>query len=143
MNDRMQLLEDLDVLVRMCRSKNDGASLVIEEEEINQKISELTLEIDELKSSAEEENYDTSAEMADRNIEIITKKDIISTLFYDIIKKVYELHYSSSYFILQSIGVIYHTHMENELYYPGNYYIRFKTNSIRVTFSSNLYKNIH
>ena len=79
MNDRMQLLEDLDVLVRMCRSKNDGASLVIEEEEINQKISELTLEIDELKSSAEEENYDTSAEMADRNIEIITKK-VINTI---------------------------------------------------------------
>ena len=45
MNDRMQILEDLDVLVRMCRSKNDGASLVIEEEEIKQKISELELEI--------------------------------------------------------------------------------------------------
>ncbi|MGN1338569.1 MAG: hypothetical protein ACI4WW_08875 [Candidatus Coprovivens sp.] len=90
MNDRMQILEDLDVLVRMCRSKNDGASLVIEEEEIKQKISELELEIEELKTSADEENYDTAAEMADRNIEIITKK-VINTIKIELKNKNNEL----------------------------------------------------
>lgn len=90
MNDRMQILEDLDVLVRMCRSKNDGASLVIEEEEIKQKISELELEIEELKTSADEENYDTAAEMADRNIEIITKK-VINTIKIELKNKNSEL----------------------------------------------------
>ena len=56
MNDRMQILEDLDVLVRMCRSKSDGAALVIEEEEIKQKLNEYKYEKEELKNSASEEN---------------------------------------------------------------------------------------
>ncbi len=90
MNDRMQILEDLDVLVRMCRSKSDGAALVIEEEEIKQKLNEYKYEKEELKNSASEENYDTSAEMADRNIEIITKK-IISTIKIELKNKNQEL----------------------------------------------------
>ena len=78
MNEKLKVFEDLDVLVKMCRSKSDGASLKIEEDEIKNKIRELELEIEEVKNSAEEDNYDTSAEMADRNIEIITKKVIQS-----------------------------------------------------------------
>ena len=73
MGDKIKILEDISTLAKMCRSKSDGASLKIEEEEINSKIADLQSEIADLKMSSEEENYDTSAEMADRNIEIISK----------------------------------------------------------------------
>lgn len=76
MGDKIKILEDISTLARMCRSKSDGASLKIEEDEINSKIADLQNEITDLKISSEEDNYDTSAEMADRNIEIISKKII-------------------------------------------------------------------
>ena len=90
MNEKMKVFEDLDVLVKMCRSKSDGASLKIEEEEIKNKIKEYELEIEEVKATAEEDNYDTSAEMADRNIEIITKK-VIQSIKIDLKNKNAEL----------------------------------------------------
>lgn len=75
MNDnKVKIFEYLDTLVKMCRSKGNGASLIIEEEEIAEQIKEHDLEIDELKNSITNDCYDASAEMADRNIEIITKK---------------------------------------------------------------------
>lgn len=74
MNDKVKFFEDLDTLVRMSRSKSDGPSLRLEEEEIVDKIESIKLDIEEAKANSEEEIYDTSAEMADRNIEIITKK---------------------------------------------------------------------
>lgn len=76
MGDKIKILEDISTLARMCRSKSDGASLKIEEDEINSKIADLQNEITDLKISSEEDNYDTSAEMADCNIEIISKKII-------------------------------------------------------------------
>lgn len=76
MDDKLKVFWNLDVLVKMCRSKSDGPSLRIEEEELNDKIILLKQEIEEIKSQLDEETYDTSAEMADRNIEIITKKHL-------------------------------------------------------------------
>lgn len=76
MDDKLKVFWNLDVLVKMCRSKSDGPSLRIEEEEIEEKIKAYTLEIEEIKFLSEEDNYDTSAEMADRNIEIITKRQL-------------------------------------------------------------------
>ena len=76
MDDKLKVFWNLDVLVKMCRSKSDGPSLRIEEEEILEKIESCKQEIEELKALIEEESYDTSAEMADRNIEIITKKQL-------------------------------------------------------------------
>ena len=78
MDDKLKIFWNLEVLVKMSRSKNDGPSLRIEELEIETKIKSYQSEIDEIKSISEEENYDTSAEMADRNIEIITKRIINS-----------------------------------------------------------------
>lgn len=74
-----RVLVDVETLVRMCHSKNDGASLIMEEEDVETKISDIKAEIDEIKIAMEEDTYDTSAEMADRNIEIILKK-LIQTL---------------------------------------------------------------
>lgn len=76
MDDKLKVFWNLDILVKMCRSKSDGPSLRIEEEEIDTKIKSYKQEIEEIKSQTEEESYDTSAEMADRNIEIITKKQL-------------------------------------------------------------------
>ena len=76
MDDKLKIFWNLDVLVKMCRSKSDGPSLRIEEEEIVEKIESYNLEIEEIKSLSEEDSYDTSAEMADRNIEIITKRQL-------------------------------------------------------------------
>lgn len=78
MGDKVKILEDLATLTRMCHAKNDGASLKIEEEEINLKIQDIKSEIEEVNATSAEDSYDTSAEMADRNIEIITKKLIQS-----------------------------------------------------------------
>ena len=83
MADKVKVLADLSTLTKMCRSKSDGATLVIEEKEINNKIADLKAEIEEEKSTSAEDNYDTSAEMADRNIEIISKK-IIQNLRSDL-----------------------------------------------------------
>lgn len=75
MNDnKVKIFEYLDTLVKMSRSKGNGASLIIEEEEIAETIKEHDLEIEEIENSISLECYDASAEMADRNIEIITKK---------------------------------------------------------------------
>ena len=75
MNDnKVKIFEYLDTLVKMCRSKGNGASLVVEEQEITDKINEYDLEIEEINNSISADCYDASAEMADRNIEIITKK---------------------------------------------------------------------
>lgn len=75
MNDRkVKIFECLDTLVKMSRSKGNGASLIIEEDEIEKTIKEYNIEIEELNNSISLECYDASAEMADRNIEIITKK---------------------------------------------------------------------
>ena len=76
MDDKLKVFWNLDVLVKMCRSKSDGPSLRIEEEEIVEKIEACNLEIEEIKTQSDEDSYDTSAEMADRNIEIITKKQL-------------------------------------------------------------------
>jgi len=76
MDDKLKIFWNLDVLVKMCRAKNDGPSLRIEEEELLEQIKGYNQEIDEINSISEDENYDTSAEMADRNIEIITKKQL-------------------------------------------------------------------
>ena len=78
MSDKEKVFEDLKTLVKMCRSKSDGASLRIEEEEINSKIAEYNSEIDDIKYSIDDESYDSASEMADRNIEIILKKAIQS-----------------------------------------------------------------
>ena len=76
MDDKLKVFWNLDMLVKMCRSKSDGPSLRIEEEEILDKIETCRLEIEEIRIQSEEDIYDTSAEMADRNIEIITKKQL-------------------------------------------------------------------
>lgn len=76
MDDKLKVLWNLDVLVKMCRSKSDGPSLRVEETEIKEKIKNHQQEIDEIRSLSDEDSYDTSAEMADRNIEIITKKQL-------------------------------------------------------------------
>ena len=86
MDDKLKVFWNLDVLVKMCRSKSDGPSLRIEEVEILEKIKSYTQEIEEINSQSEEESYDTSAEMADRNIEIITKKQL-QTLKSDLKEK--------------------------------------------------------
>ena len=78
MDEKLKIFWNLDVLVKMCRSKSDGPSLRVEEEEILEKISNYEIEIEEIKAMLEEDTYDTSAEMADRNIEIITKKQLQS-----------------------------------------------------------------
>lgn len=78
MDDKLKVFWNLDVLVKMCRSKSDGPSLRIEEVEIIEKIKSYKQEIEEITVQTEEESYDTSAEMADRNIEIITKKQLQS-----------------------------------------------------------------
>ena len=78
MDEKLKIFWNLDVLVKMCRSKSDGPSLRVEEEEILEKISTYESDIEEIKSALEEDVYDTSAEMADRNIEIITKKQLQS-----------------------------------------------------------------
>ena len=78
MDEKLKIFWNLDVLVKMCRSKSDGPSLRVEEEEILEKISAYEADIEEIKSLLEEDVYDTSAEMADRNIEIITKKQLQS-----------------------------------------------------------------
>ncbi len=76
MDDKLSVFWNLDVLVKMCRSKSDGPSLRIEEVEILEKIKSYKQEIEDINIQNEEESYDTSAEMADRNIEIITKKQL-------------------------------------------------------------------
>ena len=76
MRDKLKIFEYLETLVKMCRSTNDGASLKIEEQDINNKIEEINSELEELNISLNEEVYDESAEMADRNLEIITRKSI-------------------------------------------------------------------
>jgi len=78
MDEKLKIFWNLDVLVKMCRSKSDGPSLRVEEEEILEKINASEQEIEEIKTSLEDDTYDTSAEMADRNIEIITKKQLQS-----------------------------------------------------------------
>ena len=50
MDDKLKVFWNLDVLVKMCRSKSDGPSLRIEEEEIVEKIEACNLEIEEIKS---------------------------------------------------------------------------------------------
>ena len=86
MDDKLKVFWNLDVLVKMCRSKSDGPSLRIEEVEIVEKIKAYKQEIEEITIQTEEESYDTSAEMADRNIEIITKKQL-QTLKSDLKEK--------------------------------------------------------
>ena len=76
MDNKASIYADLETLTRMCRSKNDGASLRIEEDEIKDKIKDIDNEITEINQNTEEELYDSSAEMADRNIQIILKKVI-------------------------------------------------------------------
>ena len=79
MIDNSIILEDISTLTKMCNAKSDGPTLKIEENEIKNKISEYEQEIEEIKTIDVDESYDTSAEMADRNIEIISKKTIQAT----------------------------------------------------------------
>ena len=76
MRDKIKIFEYLETLVKMCRSKNDGASLKIEESDINDKIVDINLDLQELNNTLKDEVYDESAEMADRNLEILTRKSI-------------------------------------------------------------------
>lgn len=78
MDEKLKIFWNLDALVKMCRSKSDGPSLRVEEEEILEKIKSCQQDVEEIKTILEEDTYDTSAEMADRNIEIITKKQLQS-----------------------------------------------------------------
>ena len=57
MDDKLKVFWNLDVLVKMCRSKSDGPSLRIEEVEILEKIKSYTQEIEEINSQSEEESY--------------------------------------------------------------------------------------
>ena len=91
MDDKLKVLWNLDVLVKMCRSKSDGPSLRVEEAEIKNKIRGYQQEINEINSLSDDESYDTSAEMADRNIEIITKKQL-QTLKSELKEKSKELN---------------------------------------------------
>ena len=79
MGDNSKILEDISALTQICRSNNDGPTLRIEENEIKNKLVEYDEEIEEIKTADVDDSYDTSAEMADRNIEIITKKVIQAT----------------------------------------------------------------
>lgn len=79
MSDNSKILEDISTLTQICRSNSDGPTLKIEETEIKNKLVEYDEEIEEIKAIDADDSYDTSAEMADRNIEIITKKVIQST----------------------------------------------------------------
>ena len=79
MKDKTVILEDISTLTKICNSKSDGPTLKIEENEIKHKISEYEQEIQDIKTIDVEDSYDTSAEMADRNIEIISKKIIQAT----------------------------------------------------------------
>ena len=76
MDEKLKILWNLDVLVKMSRSKSDGPSLRVEENELIEKIESYEQEIEEISSISDDDIYDTSAEMADRNIEIITKKQL-------------------------------------------------------------------
>ena len=76
MDEKLKILWNLDVLVKMSRSKSDGPSLRVEENELLEKIDNYDQEIDEISQISDDDIYDTSAEMADRNIEIITKKQL-------------------------------------------------------------------
>lgn len=76
MNDISKVLEDISVLTQICHATNDGPTLKIEESEIKNKLAEYDQEIEDIRNADAEDSYDTSAEMADRNIEIITKKII-------------------------------------------------------------------
>ena len=76
MDEKLKILWNLDVLVKMSRSKSDGPSLRVEENELIEKIENYEQEIDEISQISDDDIYDTSAEMADRNIEIITKKQL-------------------------------------------------------------------
>ncbi len=76
MDEKLKIFWNLDVLVKMCRSKSDGPSLRVEEEEILEKIKSNGQEVEEIRSILDDDTYDMSAEMADRNIEIITKKQL-------------------------------------------------------------------
>ena len=78
MDEKLKIFWNLDVLVKMCRSKSDGPSLRVEEEEILEKIKTNGQEVEEIRSILDDDTYDMSAEMADRNIEIITKKQLQS-----------------------------------------------------------------
>ena len=79
MKDNTKILEDISTLTQICHSNSDGPTLIIEENEIKNKLIEYDEEIREIKATEADDSYDTSAEMADRNIEIITKKVIQST----------------------------------------------------------------
>ena len=79
MKDNSKILEDISTLTQICHSNSDGPTLKIEENEIKHKITEYEQEIQEIKTIDVEDSYDTSAEMADRNIEIISKK-LVTTL---------------------------------------------------------------
>ena len=79
MGDNSKILEDISTLTQICHSNSDGPTLKIEETEIKNKLVEYDEEIEEIKALDADDSYDTSAEMADRNIEIITKKVIQTT----------------------------------------------------------------
>ena len=83
MGDNSKVLDDISILAQMCRSTSDGPTLKIEETEIKNKLVEYDEEIEEIKAMDADDSYDTSAEMADRNIEIITKK-VIQTINNDL-----------------------------------------------------------
>ena len=51
MDDKLKVFWNLDVLVKMCRSKSDGPSLRIEEEEILDKIDVYQTEIEDIKDT--------------------------------------------------------------------------------------------
>ena len=86
MDDKTLFFQDISTLVKMCNVKSEGSFLKFEYDELFSKYNDIEAEIDDIKKSISEECYDTSAEMADRNIEIILKK-IINNLNISIREK--------------------------------------------------------
>ena len=76
MDDKTLFFQDISTLVKMCNVKSEGSFLKFEYDELFSKYNDIEEEIDDIKKSISEDCYDTSAEMADRNIEIILKKII-------------------------------------------------------------------
>ena len=51
MDDKLKVFWNLDILVKMCRSKSDGPALRVEEQEIEEKCAGYQQEIEDIKST--------------------------------------------------------------------------------------------
>ena len=87
MDDKLKVFWNLDVLVKMCRSKSDGPSLRIEEveivekiksyrQEINKTLSELSKEIANKKKNTNQ-NKERITELQNKEKEYLNKLDVL------------------------------------------------------------------